>query len=127
LPAERIGGLASLQPGLRPMSASGHSRRSDGQQAFAECPLCLQWRPSLRVATNRRDGPLAEITPIVGESRSRSVSHQKGLTISYFTFSHTSVVYVAVVVAAGLLFLAGASVYALMWPKPVVPFGQMGP
>src|SRR3954465_12302424 len=32
--------------------------------------------------------------------------------------------YVAVVVAAGLLFLAGASVYALMWPKPVVPFGQ---
>ena len=35
--------------------------------------------------------------------------------------------YIAVVVAAGLLFLAGASVYALMWPKPVVPFGQMGP
>ena len=35
--------------------------------------------------------------------------------------------YVAVVVAAGLLFLAGASVYALMWPKPVVPFGQIGP
>jgi hypothetical protein len=34
--------------------------------------------------------------------------------------------YVAVVVAAGLLVLAGASVYALMWPKPVVPFGQMG-
>jgi hypothetical protein len=30
--------------------------------------------------------------------------------------------YVAVVVAAGILFLAGASVYALMWPKPVVPF-----
>jgi hypothetical protein len=35
-------------------------------------------------------------------------------------------VYLAVVVAAGLLFLAGASVYALMWLKPVVPFGQMG-
>src|SRR5262245_28722735 len=34
--------------------------------------------------------------------------------------------YLAVVVAAGLLFLAGASVYALMWPKPVVPFVQMG-
>jgi hypothetical protein len=34
--------------------------------------------------------------------------------------------YIAVVVAVGLLFLAGASVYALMWPKPVVPFGQMG-
>jgi hypothetical protein len=34
--------------------------------------------------------------------------------------------YVAVVVAVGLLFLAGASVYALTWPKPVVPFGQMG-
>jgi len=36
LPAERIGGLASLQPGLRPMSASGHSRRFDGQQGFAD-------------------------------------------------------------------------------------------
>ena len=34
--------------------------------------------------------------------------------------------YVAVLVAVGLLFLAGASVYALMWPRPVVPFGQMG-
>jgi hypothetical protein len=34
--------------------------------------------------------------------------------------------YVAVVVAIGLLFLAAASVYALMWPKPVVPSGQMG-
>ena len=34
--------------------------------------------------------------------------------------------YIAVLVAVGLLFLAGASVYALMWPKPVVPFGQMG-
>ena len=34
--------------------------------------------------------------------------------------------YIAVVVAVGLLFLAGASVYALMWPKPVVPFGQLG-
>ena len=36
------------------------------------------------------------------------------------------VAYVAVLVAFGLLFLAGASVYALMWPRPVVPFGQMG-
>lgn len=36
------------------------------------------------------------------------------------------VAYVAVLVAVGLLFLAGASVYALMWPRPVVPFGQMG-
>ena len=34
--------------------------------------------------------------------------------------------YLAVAVAAGLLFLAGASVYAVMWPKAVVPFGQMG-
>ena len=33
--------------------------------------------------------------------------------------------YVAVLVAVRLLFLAGASVYALMWPRPVVPFGQM--
>ena len=36
------------------------------------------------------------------------------------------VAYVAVLVAVGLLFLAGASVYALMWPGPVVSFGQMG-
>jgi hypothetical protein len=34
--------------------------------------------------------------------------------------------YLAVAVAVGLLFLAGASVYAVMWPKAVVPFGQMG-
>jgi hypothetical protein len=34
--------------------------------------------------------------------------------------------YVGVVVAAGLLFLAAMSVYQMMWPKPVVPFGQMG-
>ena len=27
------------------MSELGHSRRSDGQQGLAECPLCLQWRP----------------------------------------------------------------------------------
>ena len=45
----------------------------------------------------------------------------------YVGFLPRLAAYVAVVVAAGLLFLAGASVYALMWPKPVVPFGQMGP
>ena len=28
------------------MTGLGHSRRSDGQQGFAECPLCLQWRPN---------------------------------------------------------------------------------
>src|SRR4029077_5210200 len=58
-PAERIGGLASLQPATLRLAADvrygGHSRRSDGQQGFAECPLCLQWRPNLCVATNRRD------------------------------------------------------------------------
>ena len=35
------------------------------------------------------------------------------------------IAYVAVVITAGLLFLAGATVYELMWPKPVVPFSQM--
>jgi hypothetical protein len=35
--------------------------------------------------------------------------------------------YVGVVVTAGLLLLAGMTVHQLMWPKPVVPFGQMGP
>jgi len=33
--------------------------------------------------------------------------------------------YVAVAVAAALLFLAGATVYELMWPRPVVPTSQM--
>jgi len=32
-------------------SALVHPRRSDGQQGFAECPLCLQYRPNLCVAT----------------------------------------------------------------------------
>src|SRR5258705_3495987 len=41
------------------MSATGHSRRSDGQQGLRRCPLCLQWRPNLCVATNRRDVPIA--------------------------------------------------------------------
>ena len=36
------------------------------------------------------------------------------------------VAYLAVAIAAGLLFLAGATVYELMWPRPVVPVSQMG-
>jgi hypothetical protein len=35
------------------------------------------------------------------------------------------VAYVAVAIAAGLLFLAGATVYELMWPRPVAPLSQM--
>jgi len=35
------------------------------------------------------------------------------------------VAYFAVVIAVGLLFLAGATVYELMWPKPVVPVSHM--
>jgi len=35
------------------------------------------------------------------------------------------VAYVAVLIAIGLVFLAGASVYQVMWPRPVVPFSQM--
>jgi hypothetical protein len=35
------------------------------------------------------------------------------------------VAYVAFVIAAGLLLLAGVTVYELMWPRPVVPFSQM--
>jgi hypothetical protein len=35
------------------------------------------------------------------------------------------IAYVAVVIAAALLFLAGATVYELMWPKPVVPLSKM--
>jgi hypothetical protein len=35
------------------------------------------------------------------------------------------VAYLAVAIAAGLLFLAGATIYQLMWPRPVVPLSQM--
>jgi hypothetical protein len=35
------------------------------------------------------------------------------------------VAYIVVAIAAGLLFLAGATVYELMWPRPVVPLSQM--
>jgi len=35
------------------------------------------------------------------------------------------VAYVAVAIAVGLLVLAGATVYELMWSRPVVPFSQM--
>jgi hypothetical protein len=48
------------------MSALGHSRRSDGQEGFAECPLCLQWRPNLCVVTNRRDVPDSDIRTLIG-------------------------------------------------------------
>ena len=35
------------------------------------------------------------------------------------------VAYVAVAIAAGLLVLAVATFYELMWPRPVVPLSQM--
>ena len=38
---------------------------------------------------------------------------------------HRLVAYVAVVITAGLLFLAGATVYELMWPRPLVPLSDM--
>jgi hypothetical protein len=38
-----------------------HLRRSNGQQGFTECPLCLQWRPNLCVATSQRDVPIGDI------------------------------------------------------------------
>ena len=52
----------------------------------------------------------------------RAARHRRHATLDLSRL----VAYVAVLVAVGLLFLAGASVYALMWPRPVVPFGQMG-
>jgi hypothetical protein len=33
--------------------------------------------------------------------------------------------YVAVVIAAGILLLAGATVYEFLWPRSVMPFSQM--
>ena len=33
---------------------------------------------------------------------------------------HRLAAYLAVAIAAGLLFLAGATVYELMWPRPVI-------
>jgi hypothetical protein len=55
----------------------------------------------------------------------RGIGEQRGMGAMLHWILPRLAAYVAVVVAAGLLFLAGASVYALMWPKPVVPFGQM--
>ena len=56
------GGMGAIsQPANQSESGPGHSRRSDGQQGFAECPLCLQWRPNLCVATNRHHVPGADI------------------------------------------------------------------
>jgi hypothetical protein len=38
---------------------------------------------------------------------------------------HRLAAYLAVALAAGLLFLAGATFYELMWPSPAVPLSQM--
>ena len=77
-PAERIGGLASLQPATLRLAADvrygGHARRSDGQQGFAECPLWLQWQPNLCAATNRRDGPTHKQTHAVQQSTFHSIT-----------------------------------------------------
>jgi hypothetical protein len=62
-----------------PMTALGHSRRSDGQQGFAECPLCFQWRPNLCVATNRRDVPQGDIRAC---SKSRLIGSRPHLEIA---------------------------------------------
>ena len=59
------------------MSHLGHSRRSDGQQGFAECPLCLQWRPNLCVATNRRDVPGAAVSRSLGPPRPELIVNLK--------------------------------------------------
>jgi hypothetical protein len=56
----------------------------------------------------------------------RSTGEQRGTPAMLDWILPRLAAYIAVVVVVGLLFLAGASVYALMWPKPVVPFGQMG-
>jgi hypothetical protein len=56
----------------------------------------------------------------------RAIQKQRGTGTMLHWILPRLAAYIAVVVAVGLLFLAGASVYALMWPKPVVPFGQMG-
>ena len=45
----------------------GHSRRSDGQQGFAECPLCLQWRPNC--ASQRTDAMCHVWTGAPGDRR----------------------------------------------------------
>ena len=61
-------------------TAQGHSRRSDGQQGFAECPLCLQWRPNLCVATNRRDGPKGDISTAAKQHRYSITSSARSRT-----------------------------------------------
>ena len=59
LPAERIGGLASLQPGLRPMSATGVNLDAlDGQHGLAECPRRIQWR---RISASQRTEAMCHV------------------------------------------------------------------
>ena len=55
------------------------------------------------------------------------IEHSRGMSMGDTLRSILTrlVAYVTVAIAIGLLFLAGASVYKLMWPRPVVPFSQM--
>ena len=59
-----------------PMSQMGHSRRSDGQQGFAECPLCLQSRPNLCV--RQRTDAMCQFPDLCTAANSTSLDHLVG-------------------------------------------------
>jgi len=53
----------------RRLVAQGHSRHIHGRQGFAESPLCLQQRPNLCAATNRRDVPIAVVSGLINSKK----------------------------------------------------------
>ena len=114
-------------PGERPPTGLGwvHEIKHDGYRLMAR-------RDALSVGIRlltRNGYDWASRYPLIVEGFDdtlagyrRAARHRRHATLDLSRL----VAYVAVLVAVGLLFLAGASVYALMWPRPVVPFGQMG-
>jgi hypothetical protein len=72
-PAERIGGLASLQPATLRLAADvrygGHSRRSDGQQGFADVRYAFNGDricASQQTDANGMDRPCSRPEPLRG-------------------------------------------------------------
>ena len=83
-----------------------------------ECP---QWS----IADPQRAVSQVSGCPLAPRATDRAASVVEPMRGTLHSILTRLVAYVAVVIAVALLFLAGASVYELMWPRPVVPFAQM--
>jgi hypothetical protein len=122
------------------MPAMNDARRpaSETRQGTRRSPRRRRERPPFRIASERvrlYSRPGNDLTKRLDqdeEPRLRGALKREatiGWGMSMGNTLHSILIrlvaYVAVVIAAGLLFLAGATVYELMWPRPVVPFSQM--